>query len=467
MPDPPIDVEPFQRVSYQLTLDQRIDLCVLIARYQGHHDLKRGDKKKISEALNVSDTAVSKFAKRLKDGEPASQVVKSRKVGNSNSFSHDNDKLLAKLEELKPEERGTMRCLSEHLGVSLHKIYDMVRDGLIRCNRRNLKPRLSPAHRVARLQWANEHIDDNGKVDDMYDYVHIDEKWFYVHHDGSKIYVTAAEDAPEDFHVQHKSHIRKVMFFAAVARPRPIGRRDWWDGKLGCWAFTDTVVAQRTSKNRPKGALEVKTIPADKKSVEKMMVRLSKAIEEKWPPGHSHRTIKVQMDNASPHINENNEAWKKAREGQSLKIELVRQPAQSPDLNVLDLGIWTSIQALQRKKPIMHTNFELLRGIQKCYAEVPLTKIDSCFVTLQNMLKEVKEAAGGNKFKTPRKRKYSPPESDDEMAFAPSDSETETEDEMECVDVDDDEDMKPPPLRKPRLCKVMANLKISETAGRV
>ena len=360
MPDPTTAVDPFERVSYQLTMDQRIDLCVLIARCQGTGDLKRGDKKKISEALNVSDTAVSKFAKRLKDGKPASKIVKSRKIWNRNGFAYDNDDLLAKLASLKPEERGTMRCVAEKLGVSLHKVHDMLRTGQITCNQRSLKPRLSPAHCAARLEWANQHIDPYGKIDNLYNYIHINEKWFYVHHDGGKVYVTAEEDAPEDHHVQHKLHIRKVMFFAAIARPRPVGRREWWDGKLGCWALTETVVTQRKSKYRPKGALEVKTIPADQSSVEKMMERLSKAIDNQWPEHHRHRTIKIQMDNASPHINKNNKAWKAARAGKTLKVQLVRQPPQLPDMNVLDLGLWTSIQALQRKKLIMHTNFKLL-----------------------------------------------------------------------------------------------------------
>ena len=57
----------------------------------------------------MSDTAVSKFAKSLKDGEPASKVIKSCKVNNSNGFVYSNNDLLAKLEALKTEERGTMR----------------------------------------------------------------------------------------------------------------------------------------------------------------------------------------------------------------------------------------------------------------------------------------------------------------------------------------------------------------------
>ncbi|CAN0511158.1 unnamed protein product [Discosporangium mesarthrocarpum] len=34
-------------------------------------------------------------------------------------------------------------------------------------------------------------------VNDMYDWVHVDEKWFYVMKDGRRIYVHPEEDAPK------------------------------------------------------------------------------------------------------------------------------------------------------------------------------------------------------------------------------------------------------------------------------
>ena len=147
----------------------------------------------------------------------------------------------------------------------------------------------------------------------------------------------------------------------------------------------------------------------------------------------------------------------KEKEKLRLTVELVRQPAQSPDLNVLDLGLWNSIQASQRKLPRVHNEFELVRSVQQAFRETKLTVIDSCFVTLQNILKEVRACAGGNKFKTPRKRKYAPPESNDDLAFAESD--TETEDEM---------DTKPAALKEPHYMNVeQADKKQDETVGTV
>ena len=144
-----------------------------------------------------------------------------------------------------------------------------------------------------------------------------------------------------------------------------------------------------------------------------------------------------------------------------MNVELVRQPPQSPDLNVLDLGLWTSMQARQKKLPMMWNEFELVRGIQGVFRDLPLTTIDNCFVTLQSVLREVKENAGSNNFKTPRKRKYAPPESDDELAFPLDGSNTETE-------AEDDE--KPAALRAPRYMNTEAatkNTTTDETAAAV
>ncbi|CAM9472896.1 unnamed protein product [Discosporangium mesarthrocarpum] len=95
-------------------------------------------------------------------------------------------------------------------------------------------------------------------VDDMYDWVHVDEKWFYVMNDGRGIYLHPEEDAPKTPRAQNKRFITKVMFLAAVARPRMISDEVWFDGKIGIWPIADTVAAMRSSKNRKKGTMMLK-----------------------------------------------------------------------------------------------------------------------------------------------------------------------------------------------------------------
>jgi len=49
-------------------------------------------------------------------------------------------------------------------------------------------------------------------------------------------------------------------------------------------------------------------------------------------------------------------------------IRLVRQPPNSPDLNVLDLGFFRSIQALQHKKSLNSVD-DLVDAVQKSFEE--------------------------------------------------------------------------------------------------
>jgi hypothetical protein len=71
-----------------------------------------------------------------------------------------------------------------------------------------------------------------------------------------------------------------------------------------------------------------------------------KAIVEKWPREHAGKTIWIQQDNAPSHLPVDDEEFAAAVAQTGLDIKLVNQPANSPDLNVLDLGFFASLQSL-------------------------------------------------------------------------------------------------------------------------
>ena len=99
------------------------------------------------------------------------------------------------------------------------------------------------------------HINDNGEIDNMMDYVHMNKNCFYAHQISDKIHITAKEygpedihvhakeDGPKDLHAQHKSYICRVLFLASIDRLQPVSCYEWQDGKLGWWAFTESVVS--------------------------------------------------------------------------------------------------------------------------------------------------------------------------------------------------------------------------------
>ncbi|CAN0233915.1 unnamed protein product, partial [Discosporangium mesarthrocarpum] len=67
-------------------------------------------------------------------------------------------------------------------------------------HKRWVKPVLSDKQNRDRVGFALSHMHRKGAtgvvVDDMYDWVHVDEKWFYVMKDGRGIYLHPEEDAP-------------------------------------------------------------------------------------------------------------------------------------------------------------------------------------------------------------------------------------------------------------------------------
>ncbi|CAM9346119.1 unnamed protein product, partial [Discosporangium mesarthrocarpum] len=135
----------------------------------------------------------------------------------------------------------------------------------------------------------------------MYDWTHVDEKWFYVMKDGRGIYLHPEEDAPKPPSAQNKRFITKVMFFAAVARPRMISDGVWFDGKIGIWPIADTVAAMRSSKHRKKGTVMLKPATINVERYKELMInKVIPAIKARMPrpPGH---TIFVQQDGAKPY----------------------------------------------------------------------------------------------------------------------------------------------------------------------
>ena len=70
------------------------------------------------------------------------------------------------------------------------------------------------------------------------------------------------------------------------------------------------------------------------------------AIKEKWPS--KSRRIYIQMDNARPHPSASNIELTNAMKSDGFDIYFDNQPPNSPDLNFLDLGCFTSIQSLQQ-----------------------------------------------------------------------------------------------------------------------
>ena len=106
--------------------------------------------------------------------------------------------------------------------------------------------------------------------------------------------------------------------------------------------------ALKSSKNRKAGTMETKAVQNITSQVirEMLLTKVIPAIKEKWP-AELAKDIYIQWDNARPHQIPRDEEWFQATQTDGWNINFIFQPPQSPDLNVLDLGLFRTIQSLQ------------------------------------------------------------------------------------------------------------------------
>ena len=82
------------------------------------------------------------------------------------------------------------------------------------------------------------------------------------------------------------------------------------------------------------------------------------------------------------------------------KIQLICQPANSPDTNILDLGFFRAIQTLQHEKPCSTVD-ELLGNVYSSYEELSPQTLNKVFLSLQACLTQILIFRGGNNYKVP------------------------------------------------------------------
>ncbi|KAF0732228.1 hypothetical protein Ae201684_010673 [Aphanomyces euteiches] len=171
---------------------------------------------------------------------------------------------------------------------------------------KRIKPLLSDENKKKRLRFAlgflqpglhGAHFFEN-----MYNRVHVDEKWFYLTQVKRTLYVYEDEELALRS-AKSTSFITKVMFLAAVTRPRyDAHTRQQFDGKLGIGPFVSYVAAARSSKNRPKGTIETVAKSMDSEAYRECIMRnIVPAILSKFPHAYLKRGVVIQQDNAGPH----------------------------------------------------------------------------------------------------------------------------------------------------------------------
>ena len=340
---------------------------------------------------------------------------------------YDREALNELTENTPHNERGTHRAHGSALGVSAMTSWRIVNEEkVMEVIASNIKPALTASNQYERFQWALSFIDDRSMYrndrhelvyEDLMDVVHVDEKWFFKDKVTRKVIVTKNEVAPRRT-AKHKSHIERVMLLAAQARPRyDPNRKHIWSGKLAMIPIGEVVEAKRNSIHFKKGDKKWENKSVDTETYLKLMEEVVRNIAREWPRGQWRDDtfqVKIQHDGAPAHTSGFfKRGWHMMLAELYVegvlptvnKILLYTQPPNSPDCNILDLGLFNAIQARYwRFSP--RNSLEIIDFVKKAWKDYPPKNINYLFLTLQGVYNKIIDHHGGNDFKLPHMSKW-------------------------------------------------------------
>ena len=201
------------------------------------------------------------------------------------------------------------------------------------------------------------------------------------------------------------------MFGAAVARPRQNPETgEWWDGRVYFSSFTRREAAVRNSRHRPAGTLVTKPVSVNREVYcEWLCFDVVTAAIAQWPDWVP-RKIKIQQDNAKPHIRLNDPTWLEVQafyarpENGGWQLELCFQPPNSPDLNILDLAMFRAMQSIQQQHQTKNID-ELIAIVKQVWESFPLETSKKVWTSLQMVMNAIISVDGKNHYKLPHMAK--------------------------------------------------------------
>ena len=205
---------------------------------------------------------------------------------------------------------------------------------------------------------------------------------------------------------QSKKFITKVMFLAAVARPRHNpATNSAVDGKIGCLAFVEKVPVQRNCRNRAAGTLVTKCVEVNKERYRSKVIKyVIPAIKQKWPAATHSSPIYIHQDNAKPHRVNDDPDLLEACSSDGFDMELINQPPNSPDTNILDLRFFASIQSLQDRTRA-RTIDRLTDEVNLAWERAESAKLSQVWTSLQACTEQILLCGGENTYKPPHRSK--------------------------------------------------------------
>lgn len=393
-----------------MTDGERLEIYHALLEKSINGELQKHHTTEVSHSFSVPVQTVRKIWRRAKNTSSGEDVdVSHRRKGNCGRKKVHID--LSRIVDVPLRRRKTLRSLAASLDVSCTSLFRCLKGGLIKRHTNAIKPSLNADNMRARLEFCISMLDSSTMPDDpkfaaMHDVVHIDEKWFYMTKKTETYYLHPVEDPPYRS-CRSKNYIGKVMFLAAMARPRfDEEGNEIFSGKIGIFPFAKMQPAKRGSKNRAAGTMELKPMTSIKREdIKELLIgKVLPRIRERWPQVDFGKTIYIQQDNAPTHVDPSDEDFRAAASQHGFDIRLKCQPPNSPDLNILDLGFFSAIQTLQHQV-CPRTIEELVSAVENSFDEYPTNLVNRIFLTLQSCMQEIMKVQGKNTYKIPHLKK--------------------------------------------------------------
>ena len=272
--------------------------------------------------FNISRPAISKIWKHMKQNFDKGILTASpEKKTCSSSLLYCRDELMLQMANIPHSNRQTLRDLATELGIGKSTVHRILRseknnagDHYLVLHTSSLLPLLTEEHKVARVFYALSKLDyASGCFSSFLNDVHVDEKWFEVSPNRVRVYLTHKEKENKKVPIRkvvHKSHVQKIMFLAATARPRFDNDGNCiFDGKIGIWPIVTRAPAARNSVNRPAGTMVTKPRNVTREIYREMLLeQVIPAIKNRFPHNRN-REVCIQQDGAGAHISSNDEQF--------------------------------------------------------------------------------------------------------------------------------------------------------------
>lgn len=193
-------------------------------------------------------------------------------------------------------------------------------------------PLITDDQKDKRLKWCRQHRRNTWDT-----WVDIDEKWFQLYSFTCERY---RDNSPrKKIPLLSKANIPKLIVITAIAKPN-IEKN--FNGLVGIWRIQSDYEAKRSSINHKKGDVyKIDCTMTSEYFYELMHNEIMPAVSNRM---YWCQNIFIQIDNARPHVGKNN-VQKLNDFGDTLNptVTVVNQPAQSPELNINDLGFFHSL----------------------------------------------------------------------------------------------------------------------------